>query len=273
MTHEITAPVRYDVVEQVAIVRIDRPEARNAINAAVSSAVGDALERADADPDVRAIVVTGVDDVFSAGADLKALAQGLSLDSPEHPEWGFAGIARHWIHKPLIAAVNGPALGGGAEIALACDLIVASDSAVFGLPEVRWGLFAAAGGVLRLPQHIGVRRTLELALTGDPIDAATALEWGIVNRVVPADRVLDEAVLLAGRIARNAPLSVRESKRVIHATLSDGSVWGQDWRTSTVWDESQRAMDLTFASDDGHEGMRAFAERRTPVWGQTTLTP
>jgi crotonobetainyl-CoA hydratase len=253
--------VQYERRGHVAVVRIARPRAKNAINAAVAEGLGDALAEAEADDAVRAAVVTGVGDAFCAGADLKALARGESLDAPGHPEWGFAGYVRHFIRTPTIAAVNGFALGGGTEIVLASDLAVLEPTATLGLPEVKRGLMAAAGGVIRLQRQIPLKRALEMALTGDSISADAAVAWGLVNRVSAAGRVLDEAVDLAERIAANAPVAVAETKRMVHRT----AVLGSDWDDES-WALNARAMGRILRSDDFREGTRAFAEKRVPQW-------
>jgi crotonobetainyl-CoA hydratase len=246
----------YRVVDGVAIITLNRPKALNAVNADLSTAVGEGLEAAAADPDVRAVVVTGTGRAFCAGADLKEVAQQRSIAAHDHPEWGFGGFTRHWIDKPVIAAVNGFAMGGGTEIALACDLVVSADSATFGLPEVKRGLIAAAGGLVRLQRQVPLKRALEIALTGDAVDAATASEWGLVNKVVPADSVLDEALAIARRIAANAPIAVQQSKAMIYRTLAGTSDWA---RNADAWDIIDR-------SEDRIEGPRAFAEKREPRW-------
>jgi crotonobetainyl-CoA hydratase len=256
----------YEVSEGIGIITLNRPEALNAINAALSSDVGNALEAAAADPAVQVVIVTGRGRAFCVGADLKELDQKRSLEAAGHPEWGFAGLVQHWVDKPVIAAVNGFALGGGTEIVLAADLAVAADTAVFGLPEVKVGLLATAGGVVRLQQQIPLKRALELTLTGDHIDAGTALELGLVNRVVPVERVLDEALALAGRIASNAPLSVRHTKRMIHRTWRGGSDWNPAWTGEDPWQVNAEAMATVFATSDAAEGTRAFSEKRPPRW-------
>ena len=169
----------------VLIITINRPEARNAVNSAVSIGVGNALEEAQNDPDVRAVVITGAGDKsFCAGADLKAIARRENLYHPDHAEWGFAGYVQHFIDKPTIAAVNGTALGGGTELALASDLVVAHELAQFGLPEVKRGLIAAAGGVFRIVNQLPQKVAMELLLTGEPLTASDAWEWGLINQVV-----------------------------------------------------------------------------------------
>lgn len=254
----------YEVVDRVGVITLNRPESMNAVNGALSTAVGEALETAAHDPQVRAIVVTGAGRAFCAGADLKALATGGSIFAEEHPEWGFAGLVQHWVDKPTIAAVNGFAMGGGTELALTCDLVVASSEATFGLPEVRRGLIAAAGGVVRLQQQIPLKRALELALTGEPISAGTAAEWGLVNRVVAPEQVLPSALELAGVIAANAPTAVRQTKRVIHQSV--GRDWDPTWGQGDPWQLSNDALMTVFGSPDAFEGPRAFAEKRPPVW-------
>ncbi|MGW4843947.1 crotonase/enoyl-CoA hydratase family protein [Nocardia brasiliensis] len=245
----------------IAVLTLNRPEAMNAVNAALSSAVGAALEELAADPQLRVGVITGAGRAFCAGADLKEIARGNAIHDPEHPEYGFAGLVQHFVDKPLIAAVNGFALGGGTEIVLASDLAVMSEDASLGLPEVTRGLIAAAGGVLRLPRAVPPKIALEIALTGSPIDAATAAHWGLVNRVVPADQVLPAALALAETIAANAPLSVRATKRIMHRVNDFGSDWDDP-----VWQMSAAEAAPIFTSKDFLEGPRAFAEKRAPRW-------
>ena len=248
----------------VMIVTINRPEARNAVNRHVHEGVGDALAAADADAEVRAVIVTGAGDKsFCAGADLVALSRGESLapDDPAKQAWGFAGIVSHAISKPVIAAVNGHALGGGLEITLACDLAVAVDTAQFGLPEPKRGLFAAAGGVFRLPEQLPKKIAMEMILTGDPINAERALQLGLINALAPAGGVVDAALALAERIAVNAPLSVQASKRMAQG-ISDGKVVRED----AAWAQNRVETRTVFTSQDSREGPRAFAEKRAPVW-------
>lgn len=244
----------------VAIIRLNRPNAMNSVNSALSTAVGKLLEQAAADDDVRVVVLTGTGRAFCAGADLKAIAAGEPLDAAEHPEWGFGGYAQHWIEKPTIAAVNGFALGGGTELVLASDLAVVDENAKLGLPEVTRGLFAAAGGVLRLQQQIPFKQAAELVLTGRPVTAREALQLGLINRVAAAGTALDVALEIAETIAGNAPISVRTSKALLHKTAHTSS-WEQ-----SVWELNQDAMQLVFCSADAQEGATAFAEKRPPVW-------
>jgi crotonobetainyl-CoA hydratase len=246
----------------VMIITLNRPEARNAVNAAVSIAVGDAIEQAQKDPDVRVVVITGSGDrSFCAGVDLKALAKGENVMHPEHPKWGFAGYVQHSIDKPTIAAVNGTALGGGTELALASDLVVADESATFGLPEVKRGLIAAAGGVFRIVEQLPRKVGLELMFTGEPITAAEAAKWGLINHVVPDGSALPAALALAQRITVNAPLAVQASKRVALG-VDDGVITDED----SKWARSLREIVTLVKSEDAREGPRAFAEKRQPVW-------
>lgn len=266
MTETSTAPGA--LVERrgnVMVVTINRPEARNAVNSAVSIALGDALEEAQQDPDVWVVVVTGAGDKsFCAGADLKALSRGENLGHPDHPKWGFAGYVRHFIDKPTIAAVNGTALGGGTELVLASDLVVAGESATFGLPEVKRGLIAAAGGVFRLVDRIPRTVALQMMFTGEPITSGEALRLGLINEVVPDGEegaVLDAALALAERITVNAPLAVQASKRV--AIGADDGVVAAD---EPGWSRTMREVATVFATEDAKEGPLAFAQKRQPVW-------
>lgn len=244
------------------VITINRPEARNAVNAAVSIGVGDALERAQHDPGVRAVVITGAGDKsFCAGADLKAISRRENLYHPDHGEWGFAGYVHHFIDKPTIAAVNGTALGGGTELALASDLVVADERATFGLPEVKRGLIAAAGGVFRIVDHLPRKVAMELLFTGEPITASDALDWGLINRVVGPGEVLDAALALAARVTVNAPLSVQASKRIAYG-VDDGVIVGDE----PGWERTVREMRSLIRSEDAKEGPLAFAEKREPVW-------
>lgn len=246
----------------VMVITINRPEARNAINSSVSIALGDALEEAQQDPDVWVVVVTGAGDKsFCAGADLKALSRGENIGHPDHPKWGFAGYVRHVIDKPTIAAVNGTALGGGTELALASDLVVAGESAKFGLPEVKRGLIAAAGGVFRLVDQIPRKVALQMMFTGEPITSSEALSLGLINEVVPDGTELDAALTLAERITVNAPLAVQASKRV--AIGVDDGVIADD---EPGWSRTMREVAVVFSSEDAKEGPLAFAQKRQPVW-------
>lgn len=264
MTELGNEAVKVETRGHVMIVTINRPEARNAVNRFVHEGVGDALEAADADPEIRAVIVTGAGDKsFCAGADLVALSRGESLspDDPAKAAWGFAGLVSHPISTPVIAAVNGHALGGGLEITLACDLAVAVETAQFGLPEPKRGLFAAAGGVFRLPEQLPKKIAMEMILTGDPISAERALSLGLINAVAPADGLIDAALALAERITVNAPLSVQASKR-----MALGIVSGKVAREDAAWQQNRAETKIVFTSEDSREGPKAFAEKRAPVW-------
>jgi enoyl-CoA hydratase/carnithine racemase len=242
---------------RIEILTLNRPEARNAISPELGNAVGTALDQLATDDDVWVVVITGSGPVFSAGADLKVVAEGRGAEIDRAPG-GFGGVARRDFPKPLIAAVNGPALAGGFEIVLACDMVVAADHATFGLPEAKRGLLAAAGGLFRLAKRVPRPIAQEIALTGDPIPVARAFELGLVNRVAPADRVLDEAMALAETIAANAPLSVRLSKRVIRDS--------EDPPEEDGWRITFEAAGELMGSEDVIEGSMAFIEKRAPVW-------
>jgi crotonobetainyl-CoA hydratase len=246
----------------VMVITINRPEARNAVNGAVSTAVGDALEQAQNDADVRAVVITGAGDKsFCAGADLKAISRRENLYHPDHGEWGFAGYVQHFIDKPTIAAVNGTALGGGTELALASDLVVADERALFGLPEVKRGLIAAAGGVFRIVQQLPRKQALEVLLTGEPITATAAWELGLINQIVTEGNVLDAALALARRITVNAPLAVQASKRIAYG-VDNGVIPDEE----PGWVRTTREVAMLMRSEDAREGPLAFAEKREPVW-------
>jgi enoyl-CoA hydratase len=243
---------------QVEVVTINRPEARNAINGVVTEGLAAAFDELEVDDEIRVVILTGAGDkAFSAGMDLKAFAAGQG-DAIIAGPGGFGGVARRSFPKPLIAAVNGAALAGGLEIMLACDLVVAADHASFGIPEVSRGLIAAAGALIRLPKRLPGAVAMELALTGDPIDAPRAAALGLVNRVVPGAQLLDGAVTLAERIAQNAPLAVRASKDVL---LRAGEV-----PEERGWKINDAAVPGVFGSTDAREGAVAFAEKRAPRW-------
>jgi enoyl-CoA hydratase len=245
---------------RVEVLAINRPEARNAVNGDVAQGIEAALDDVEANDDVWAVVVSGRGPVFSAGADLKAVAAGRGLELMTK-RGGFGGITQRQFPKPLIAAVNGPALAGGFEIVLSCDLVVAADDAVFGLPEVKRGLFASAGGLVRLPKRVPLALATEVAITGEPIDAQRAHALGLVNRVVPRDQVVDEALTLAARIAENAPVAVRSSLRMVREAgdLSDADAWRLN----------NELMAEVGSTKDAIEGATAFAEKRTPNWTGT----
>jgi enoyl-CoA hydratase/carnithine racemase len=242
----------------VALVTLNRPEVRNAVNGDLARALEAVVLELEADEQVWAVVLTGAGPgVFCAGADLKEVSAGRG-EQLFTARGGFAGFVYAQRRKPWIAAVNGKALAGGCEIVLACDLVVASDDAAFGLPEVTRGLIAAAGGLIRLPRALPRHLALELAMTGDPIDVQRAERHGLVNRVVPSAQVVDEAVALARRINRNAPVAVRESLQIarVAAELSEA-----DARALTL-----AARERVMRSEDYKEGPRAFVEKREPRW-------
>ncbi|WP_236795523.1 enoyl-CoA hydratase-related protein [Amycolatopsis sp. GM8] len=248
----------------VLLMTIDRPAARNSINAETARAIGDALQSADGDRDVRAVVITGAGpDAFCAGADLKALSRGQALTPAGQPyaSWGFACFTKHAISKPVIAAVNGYALGGGFEIVLACDLVVASDTATFGFPEVKRGVLARGGGAFRAVQQMPVKRAMEYLLTGRDITAAEAMDAGLINRVVSADQVVPAALEMAHEISANAPLAVQATKRIARG-MADGDIAAEQAAWCRTEDE---ALALT-RSRDYKEGPAAFAEGRKPNW-------
>jgi enoyl-CoA hydratase len=226
----------------VLVATLNRPEARNALNPELMDALSVVLRSADADPDVRAIVLTGAGPVFCAGMDLKAFAQGGNFT-------GLLWFYRDGVMTPVVAALNGSALAGGFELMLACDLVVASEDARLGIAEVKRGMFAAGGGTT-LADRIPVAVALEMGLTGEPVTAERGREVGLVNQVVPAEQVLPEALKLAEQIAGNAPLAVALTKKLMRERR-----WGEPDEVATV-----------FASADAMEGARAFAERRPPVW-------
>jgi enoyl-CoA hydratase len=239
----------------VLVVTLNRPDQRNAINAALAEGIGRAMDELDEDPALQIGILFGRGKGFSAGMDLKAFVRG---ESSSYGDRGFAGLCQRPPAKPLIAAVEGFALAGGLEIALACDLIVASANARLGIPEVKRGLTAAAGGLVRLPRRIPFHIAMELALTGDPIDGLRAAELGLVNRVTPPGGALDAARQLAERVCENAPLALVASKRVI--------VSQQDWNLDELWPHQEEITGPVNGSEDAREGSRAFTEKRPPVW-------
>lgn len=248
--------IRTETRGTTGIITIDRAEARNAINRDVAQGIEDALDGFEVDPEVRVVVVTGTGDTFSAGADLRAVTSDPMGMVTERG--GFAGIVRREYPKTLIAAVNGRALGGGFEIALACHLVVAAEEATFGLPEVRRGLVAAAGGLVRLGQRLPRAIALELVMTGASITAAEAHTLGLVNRVVPADELLDSAVALGEAVSRNSPTAVRISRAVVTEARTASDLEG--------WALTDRAVGELQTSEDFAEGIAAFLEKREPRW-------
>ena len=244
---------------RVEILRLNRPEARNAMSPELSRAIEAALDETESDRGVRAVVLTGTGPVFCAGADLKVVARGGGADI-QTEKGGFGGVVQRDLAKPLIAAVNGHALAGGFELVLACDLVVAAQDADFGLPEAKRGLLAAAGGPFRLARRVPLATALEIVMTGDPIPAARAYALGLVNRVVPAEAVVDEAVALAERILANSPTAVRVARRLVRESL-----WLDE---DEAWALTYRLSGDVMASGDAIEGSTAFAEKRAPVWNE-----
>ncbi len=249
--------VSYEQRGRAAVITIRRPEARNAVNAEVAEAMEAAIDRLEDDPDAWVGIIAGEGTVFSAGADLKAISAGQAAGLSTR-KGGFAGLARRERTKPLIAAVDGPALAGGCEIVLSCDLVVASTNARFGLPEVKRSLVAAAGGMFRLARAIPRNLAMEIVLTGDPISAERAHALGLVNELVEPGTALDAAVALAERIAVNAPIAVRESRKVVLAAATDDD--------DALWQMTNQAMGKVSATEDFAEGPRAFIEKRPAEW-------
>jgi enoyl-CoA hydratase/carnithine racemase len=239
----------------VLIVTINRPDARNAVNGGVANGIAAAMDELDGDDELRVGIVTGAGGYFSAGMDLKAFVSG---ESPYAGDRGFAGITQRSSRKPLIAAVEGFALAGGFEIALSCDLIVASREARFGIPEVKRSLVAAAGALIRLPKRIPYHFAMELALTGEPIGAERAHEVGIVNRLAEPGSALDAALELAAQITKNAPLALIASKQIVQQSAN--------WTEEEAWARQGEISGPVFVSEDAREGATAFAEKRDPVW-------
>jgi len=247
--------VQVEFSGRVTIITINRPQARNAINHAVSAAVAQALDDLDERDDLTVGIITGAGGTFSSGRDLKAFLAGENVTVPGR---GLAGLTQRPPAKPLIAAVEGWALAGGCEIALACDLIVAADDAKFGIPEVKRGLVAGAGGLVRLPRRIPAGIAMELALTGDPLPAADAHRLGLVNKLTAPGQALAGALALAERIAANGPLAVAATKQIVGQQF--------DWQLAEVWEKQEPIMRPAFQSKDAREGALAFAEKRAPVW-------
>lgn len=239
----------------VFVIGINRPDQRNAIDLATTQQLAAAFDELDARDDVSVGILTGHGKTFCAGMDLKAFLRG---ERPVIAGRGFGGLTESSPAKPLIAAVEGAALGGGCELALSCDIIVAARSASFALPEVKRGLIAAAGGVLRLPRRLPYHVAMELALTGAAFDAGTAHQWGLVNRLAEPGDALAVAKQLASQIAENGPLAIRETKHLI--AQSD------EWTLSESFERQREYTARVMQSEDAREGARAFAEKRAPAW-------
>ena len=247
--------VLIEIDDGIAVITINRPQARNAVNGAVSAGIAAAVEDLDARRDVRVLILTGAGGTFSAGMDLKGFLTG---DNPLAGGRGFGGITERPPAKPVIAAVEGYALAGGFELVLACDLVVASEQAQFGLPEVTRGLAAGAGGLLRLRERIPYLAAMQIVLTGERVPAGDLHRAGLISRVVPAGQALEAARDLAARVAANAPLAVVASKRVV--------VESADWPSAEAFARQGEILGEVFGSADAIEGAAAFAEKRPPVW-------
>ena len=239
----------------VLLITLNRPEVRNAVNGAVAAGVAGALDELDARAELSVGVLTGAGGFFCAGMDLGAFVRG---ESPWFEDRGFAGIAQRASRKPLIAAIEGFAVAGGMEIALACDLIVAARGAKIGIPEVKRSLVAAGGALLRLPRRMPYHAVMELALTGDPVLAERMHEFGVVNRLAEPGAAVDMALELAAQIARNGPLALDASKRILQEQF--------DWSSEEMWDRQNAISRPVFESEDAKEGASAFKEKRDPVW-------
>jgi enoyl-CoA hydratase len=248
--------VNFEVRDRIAIITLNRPEARNAVSQQLAEDLEAAIDRLEADDALWIGILCGNGPAFCAGADLKAIASGEARLTTERG--GFAGLVRRVRTKPLIAAVEGPAVAGGTEIVLSCDLVVASTTARFGLPEVKRSLVANAGGLFRLPRALPINVAMEMALTGDDLDAEAAHRHGLVNRLVQPGHALATAVELAEAVNANAPLAVRASRRVVLAArlLEDDE----------AFEVAANATREVFRTEDFREGPRAFVEKRSPIW-------
>lgn len=247
--------VLVDVTDGIMTVTLNRPKAKNAANRAVAEGIAAAMDELDSNDSIHVAIITGAGGTFCAGMDLKAFVSG---EMPVVEGRGFAGLTESPPRKPLIGAIEGYALAGGLELAISCDLLVTADDAKFGIPEVKRGLAAAAGGLMKLPRQIPSRLAMELAITGDFITAQRAYEIGLVNQVVPSGTALDAAKALAARIVANGPLAVAISKQVIQESAN--------WSDDEMWQKQQELVMPVFGSEDAMEGSIAFAEKRAPNW-------
>ncbi|MEO9467738.1 crotonase/enoyl-CoA hydratase family protein [Parasphingorhabdus sp.] len=243
-----------DIQDGVIIVTVNRPEAKNAMTRAAAEGIHAAMQQLDEDVSLNAGIITGAGGTFCSGMDLKGFLKG---ELPSVKGYGFGGITEKGPEKPIIAAVEGYALAGGLELALACDLCVANDKAKFGIPEVKRSLVAAAGGVLKLQQLVGKRIAMEMALTGDFFTAQRAYEVGFVNRLTDG-AALDAAMELAATVAANGPLALKATKKIINESY--------DWTSENMWEKQQEISGHVFTSADAREGSMAFAEKRKPNW-------
>jgi enoyl-CoA hydratase len=251
----VTDEVLVERRDMVQVITINRPEAKNALNKAVAEAVAAAVDELDESDELRVGVLTGAGGTFSAGMDLKAFLTG---ETPAIPGRGLCGITETPPRKPLIGAVEGWALAGGFELLLACDLVVAAETARFGVPEVSRSLVAAGGAALQLPRRVPFALALEMLLTGKPIDAKRAAEIGLVNKLTPEGGALDGAIELGSVIADNGPLAVAATKQIARNT--------SDWTLEEGWKKQGEISGPVFVSEDAREGAMAFAEKRKPVW-------
>jgi enoyl-CoA hydratase/carnithine racemase len=249
------ALVETSVEGPVGVCRLNRPEARNALSPDLMAELVEGLENLDENPEVRCLVIAGSDEVFAAGADIKAMSERSFQDALNNPSASFwKQLAA--VKTPMLAAVSGWALGGGCELALACDMIVASESAEFGQPEITLGIIPGGGGTQRLARVLGKQRTMELVLTGRRISAEEALRFGLVNAVVPTHLWLDEAMELAGRVARRPPIASRLAKQAV--------LGADETALSAGLEMERRLYEMSFATEDRVEGMAAFLEKRKP---------
>src|SRR5690554_2572069 len=248
--------VKVEIIEQIQIITVNRPDARNAVNYETAHELAKAFDELDANDNVTIGVLTGAGNTFCSGMDLKAFA--LNGQRPLVEGRGFAGLCERPPKKPMIAAVEGYALAGGFEMALSCDLIVAADNASFGLPEVKRGIVAGSGGMLRLPSRMPYHLAMEVVLTGEMLPAERAHGYGLVNRLVEPGQALDAALELARIVAANGPLAVQTAKKVVTES--------RDWRQADMFDLQRPRVAHIFTSADAKEGATAFAEKRAPVW-------
>lgn len=256
--------IKTRIQDGALIITLARPEARNAMSVLAAEELGKAIDELEENPELRCGIITNEGPVFCSGSDLKEISAG-TYHMPKQKDGtdaGFAGITKRYVSKPLIAAVEGKALGGGLEIVFAVDLCVASDDAMFGFPEPRVGLTAAGGGsLLRAGQMIPTKFANQLLLLAEPIDAPTALQWGIINQIVPAGKTVDAALEMAAKIALGAPLAIECSKRTVYETMGSSPLYPNEG-----WEALERIEKVTVESEDAHEGSTAFVEKRKPVW-------
>jgi crotonobetainyl-CoA hydratase len=261
MQEKVLSTIRLEKIGHTLIITLNRPAVLNAVNMQLTNEMDECLRNAENDSTISTIIITGSGRAFSAGADLKEVSNRVGKNENVKPASGFAGFVQAKITKPIIAAVNGLAYGGGFEIALASDLVIASEEATFALPEVKRGIIAAAGGLLRLPRQVPTKIAMKMALTGDIMSAQEMERWGLVNQVVPADEVLPVALEIANRISLNAPVAVRASKKLLYEAL-DLPLHHSD----EAWQLNARITKKVMSSEDAKEGPKAFSEKRSPVW-------